>query len=154
MSAPIRDCGMDSCAIVLLRVVCSPTYAWRVFFPSYAFFGGCAPGHVIWARKSVDSQVETHFCNSCWVRMRRLKRLCYTSIQASPIWASPCTVASARRAACRERGGLRCIRRLRRGTFGGALSGRISGDTKNPRFRRTGDRWCARRDSNPQPSDP
>ena len=29
-----------------------------------------------------------------------------------------------------------------------------SGYTKNPRFRRTGDRWCARRDSNPQPSDP
>ena len=40
------------------------------------------------------------------------------------------------------------------GAFGGALFERISGDTKNPRFRRTGDRWCARRDSNPQPSDP
>ena len=37
------------------------------------------------------------------------------------------------------------------GAFGGALFERISGDTKNPRFRRTGDRWCARRDSNPQP---
>ena len=57
MSAPIRDCGMDSCAIVLLRVVCSPAYVWRVLFPSYAFFGGCAPGHVIWEHKSVDSQV-------------------------------------------------------------------------------------------------
>ena len=32
------------------------------------------------------------------------------------------------------------------GAFGGALFERISGDTKNPRFRRTGDRWCARRD--------
>jgi len=28
------------------------------------FFGGCAPEHVIWERKSVDSQVEAHF----WAR--------------------------------------------------------------------------------------
>lgn len=37
------------------------------------------------------------------------------------------------------------------GAFGGALFERISGDAKNPRFRRTGDYLCARGDLNPHP---
>ena len=103
-------------------------------------------------RKSVDSRGEAHFWLSYWMRTRRLKRLCYTSIQAllyrhlHALWllrAAPPVVNTqpvVSAAAC-----------VVLGAFDGALSERISGDTKNPRFRRTGDYLCARGDLNPHP---
>ena len=87
----------------------------------------------------MDSQVEAHFWRSYWMRTRRLKRLCYTSIQAllyrhlHALWllrAAPPVVNTqpvVSAAAC-----------VVLGAFGGALSERISGDTKNPRFEEPG----------------